>query len=684
MVTRIFEVPPTESQGITNKIADSKRQQYFNDVTFTCQFCQESVKRATFLSCLHSFCKTCIDEKVKQEGTESIQCPLCPSYEYVSLELQSNPLPDLINKLKQLKTTKNLRCTDCVFGDTGETAVAYCVDCKATICKIDMKSHEKYNIGHLILQLHTLQDSSAQDILTSLQATTTGELDDGIGARYKLTEEYLHPYSEGINITSSTNELQEECIQETNSCICQLEDRKSNLEKKWNTQTTQVLTFFQQLYNQLEVRQAVLLEELTHKYQTLITPLEDAIQQLEQTVAYTGYVGVLSMYSYVTGISNRPVDKLQDISIYLKDFNLPDLYNVNVNHQTEQSIEESVNEFLTVGKVNNPEIQKEPTFVAKKHKSYKLGQKSQIAVYSNSPLDVAYDSNTKIFYALFRTHWLTYQQIHTSLKVKQRIRTTGLFQLNSSLALLNNSVMIISNQVLNVYSEKGKVLNQIPIGNEIGTIPNAKLYTFSGINSVYISCIESSTIYKVNYQTGVNEGTINLNTNIQQNRVNSRYAGTGVHNANFLDMVRSTTQPNQLLILQTANSPKNTTNNQYSIQIFDVNNLQYAGWYILSQCMSPFCCMTTFIDTLYVLDVSTGSVHKYKLDQIETNVQYNSDGGFGSSQANSQLNSLSLNSITKCTDIEGKTLKDTMIRAFSDNTKNQIMILSSGELHFIT
>ncbi|KAI6646898.1 E3 ubiquitin-protein ligase TRIM71-like isoform X1 [Oopsacas minuta] len=757
MATRIFEIPPKETQYKTDKVADSKRQQHFNDVTFTCHLCQYSVKRATFLSCLHSFCKTCIDQKVKQEGNESIQCPLCPSYEDDSLELQSNPLPELINKLKQLKTnTDNLRCTDCVFGDPGETAVAYCVECKATICKIDLKSHEKYNIGHLILQLHTLQESSVQDILTSLQATTTG--DAGIGTKSKLPEEYLHPYSEGINITSSTNMLQEECIQEANSRICQLEDRKSNLEKKLNTQTTQVLTFFQQLYNQLEIRQAVLLEELSNKYQTLITPLEDAIQQLKQTVTYTGYVGVLSMYSYVTGISNRPVDKLQDISLFLNDFNIPsDSYNVNVNHQTKQNIENFLNKFLTVNKAKNPKEQS--AFVAKMHKSYRLANKQtgQMHDYSDNPIDVAYNSSTNVFYVLFRTHWKTYQQIHNSLRKRQTIKVTApaSFQLNSSIAILNTSVIIISDNIIYVYSEEGKVLQQIKMINQIGTIPNPKLYTFSDINSVFIPCIESPNIYKVNYQTGVKEGTINILTYAQQHGgffghlgmqgqhpgmqgqypgmqgqypgmqgqypgmpgqhlgMGGQHLGMGLYN--FVDMVRSTTQTNQLLILHSVNPHANnnpcypnSNNNQYYIQVYNINNLQYQGLYTLSQQMSPFCCITTITDTLYVVDVSTGSIHKYNLNQIQQNVQNNNpyfqpnydrdiDYDYGMSdnrhnqmlmytQQNHNLNQESVleNSIPQSTDIKGKTLKDTMIRAFSHETKNQIMLLSSGEIHFIT
>ena len=166
----------SQPEGIQSLIG---REQYFNDVTFICHLCNNTVNRATFLSCLHSFCKQCIDDKL-QTDTHSMLCPLCPSSEYQSVELQSNPLPELISKLKQLKSvvrdeTKSLECTDCVFGVKGKPAVAYCVECNATICQIDMKSHEKYNIGHLILELNQLQGSTVQDIIKRLQTPKQGK-----------------------------------------------------------------------------------------------------------------------------------------------------------------------------------------------------------------------------------------------------------------------------------------------------------------------------------------------------------------------------------------------------------------------------------------------------------------------------------------------------------------------------
>ena len=188
MATRLVPSPLAEQQTVDY----GPSQQHFNDVTFTCHLCNESVKRSTFLSCLHSFCKECIDARLQLVETGFLQCPLCPSYENESTELHTNPLPDLINKLKHLKTvlmdgTESIKCTDCVFGAEGKTAVAYCVECNATICQIDMRSHEKYGIGHLILQLETLRESSVKDILHSLQNHVKGKLIREINCCFTLT-----------------------------------------------------------------------------------------------------------------------------------------------------------------------------------------------------------------------------------------------------------------------------------------------------------------------------------------------------------------------------------------------------------------------------------------------------------------------------------------------------------------
>ena len=463
---------------------------------------------------------------------------------------------------------------------------------------------------------------------------------------------------------------------EAKSRISQLEDRKSDLEKKRDSQVSQVVSFFQELYRKLETRQTALLEQLSQMYHALMTPLQEAIQQLEQTVSYTGYVGVLSRYSQVAGIGDRIGDRIMDISMFVANYTLPtDPYMVNVDELNKQNIANFVESYLNLSKceilIINPD-----SFQPKSPASIKLGPK---IIRHIGLSDIAFNQTTNTFYALFDSYWKTYHQIHRSLKEIQIIKITNpaSFPINSSIALLNNSVIIMANSILFVYSEKGEVLKQFQIQNEIGILfDNPKIYTFTGINSIYIASIESPHVCKLNSQNGANEGGINLTTQAQR-----------LHNstvfANFADMVRSTTQPNQLLIMYTtyptSNPPQsNTTNNHYCIQTYDINSMQCTGVYSLSKQMSPFCCITALSDTLYILDICTGSVHSYLFSQMTgKNLIYIRYSKYNKQQSHE-------NRFPKCTDVEGKRLKDTMIRAFYYENKKKVIILSSGELHFIT
>ena len=491
---------------------------------------------------------------------------------------------------------------------------------------------------------------------------------------------------------------------EAKSRISQLEDKKSYLEKKWDSQVSQVVSFFQELYSKLETRQTALLEQLSQMYHALMTPLQEAIQQLEQTVSYTGYVGVLSRYSQVAGIGDRIGDRIMDMSMFVANYTLPtDPYRVNLHQKCNSSIQDSINQYLTVNRVINLTTPS-PTrnlFVIKKRTSFKLSQETTRRLFV-SPSDIAFNPISNTLYALFDTYWKTYHQLPKSLKEVQtiKIKTPTSFPINSSMALLNNSVIIMANQFLYVYSENGKILTQFQLRNQNATLSmNPKIYTFTGINSIYIAYIESPIINKVNSQNGTNERVINLTAQVPRLQNDPDYDYVSAVCANFADMVSSTTQLNQLLILYkiypTNNPPQsNTTNNQYYIQTYDINSMQCTGVYSLSQQMSPFCCITALNDTLYILDICTGSVHSYLFSQMTSNSDNNRNCDIPKQmnrhkrQTNNcitwQRHSNSPDSIPKCTDIEDNTLQDMRIRAFCDINKKQSILLLSGKIHFLT
>ena len=489
----------------------------------------------------------------------------------------------------------------------------------------------------------------------------------------------MSPFSERLDIP-----IQDECMLEAKSRITQLEDRKSGLEKKWDSQVSEVVSFFQELYSKLEARQTALLEQLSHMYHALMTPLQEAIRQLEQTVSYTGYVGVLSRYSQVAGIGDRIGDRIMDISMFVADYTLPtDPYMVNVDKVNKHKIAKSVKGYLNLSKESIPAAEPiQCSFLPKRNISFQLGQNFNSLIKPSDKVirhiglsDIAFNPTTNIFYALFDKYWKTYHQIHVSLKEIQIIKITNpvSFPINSSIALLNNSVLIMANNIMYVYSEKGEVLKQFQIQIQIGlSFDNPKIYTFAGINSIYIASIESPHINKVNSQNGANEGGIKLTTKVLHLHSSTVYA-------NFADMVRSTTQLNQLLIMYTTyptNSPpqSNTTNNQYYIQTYDINSMQCTGVYSLSQQMSPFCCLTALSDTLYILDICTGSVHNYLFSQMTDNKQFNIHYGGICNKYNyySWKQHSHGNRFPKCTDAEGRKLKHALIRAFYCEYKKKL------------
>ena len=496
-----------------------------------------------------------------------------------------------------------------------------------------------------------------------------------LGSKYKLPEGYVSPFSERLDIS-----IQDECMLEAKFRISQLEDRKSDLEKKWDSQVSQVVSFFQELYRKLETRQTALLEQLSQMYHALMTPLQEAIRQLEQTVSYTGYVCVLSRYSQVAGIGDRIGDRIMDISMFVANYTLPtDPYMVNVDETNKQNIAKFIDSYLNLSQKSIPAAKVvQISFLSKRNISFELGQNFTRVI---KPSDIAFNPTSNTLYALFDTYWKIYHQLPKSLKEIQIIKITKptLLSINSSIALLNDYVIIMANNILYVYSEKGEVLKECQIQSKTGfPFDNPKIYTFTGINSIYIASIESPHINKVNSQNGANQKRINLTNDAQQMYNSHGFDYDSTVCANFADMVRSTTLLHQLLILYTTyptNNPpqSNTTNNQYYIQIYDINSMQWIGGYSLSQQMSPFCCITALSDTLYILDICTGSVHSYLFSQRQS--RYSMSWYESSNSANS---------IPKCTDIEDKILQDVRIRAFYDPNKKQTILLLSGKIHFIT
>lgn len=142
------------------KMAEGKTAATIEDL-LTCSLCLELFKEPKTLTCLHSYCKACLNEMTTStDKHDSLMCPLCRDETSIS-ESGIDGLPtnffikNLLDVAELRSKNESLMCSNC---EDGLKAVARCGECDEFFCEkcVDAHNRLKPYLEHKVVDLKML------------------------------------------------------------------------------------------------------------------------------------------------------------------------------------------------------------------------------------------------------------------------------------------------------------------------------------------------------------------------------------------------------------------------------------------------------------------------------------------------------------------------------------------------
>ena len=122
-----------------------------DNMSSVCRVCFQEGQDHRVLSCLHSFCASCIDRVISGEaGGEKLKCPVCRSW----VRVPDNGAAGLPKDVTQPDDVKELHCETCTLKGESGAPTLWCVTCKVALCSGHVAHHLTSGSGkHLIKAL---------------------------------------------------------------------------------------------------------------------------------------------------------------------------------------------------------------------------------------------------------------------------------------------------------------------------------------------------------------------------------------------------------------------------------------------------------------------------------------------------------------------------------------------------
>lgn len=148
-----------------------------NDEFLTCKICYEAFKEPKCLTCLHTFCKSCIEKNLSTRSynysryCKDFSCPICRKKTQIPTggvsRFQDNFLVASLSDLVAEKRKKSdvVQCHFCLQSSGGCLPASYrCIDCQRALCEQCYKLHQQNPLSseHDMYELSIEKDITCQ------------------------------------------------------------------------------------------------------------------------------------------------------------------------------------------------------------------------------------------------------------------------------------------------------------------------------------------------------------------------------------------------------------------------------------------------------------------------------------------------------------------------------------------
>ncbi|XP_052080342.1 tripartite motif-containing protein 3-like [Mytilus californianus] len=149
-----------------------------------CSKCNKIYQDPKILPCLHTFCKTCIDDishevpvtTNQDNSVDRLQCPLCQSFigipEEGATAFPENPFLSNLLNIHEYKHPKERACDYCKFDGKKTSAEYLCLDCNDDMCSNCSDAHRRTKItrNHSVIPFKQIQNGLYDHDMRSHQA----------------------------------------------------------------------------------------------------------------------------------------------------------------------------------------------------------------------------------------------------------------------------------------------------------------------------------------------------------------------------------------------------------------------------------------------------------------------------------------------------------------------------------